>query len=82
MAEKRTPQELLAPGFTVAGAILIIIGLISLALSGAARISREEITWVQQLPSIVVSIFLIAIGVIFAGVGFFAYGKTGGGKKR
>ena len=79
--EKKTPQELLALSLTVAGTVLIIVGLISLVVVGAAKIfSEEEITVAQQLPSITVSIFFIAVGVIFDSVGFFTYGKIG--KKR
>ncbi len=81
MVAEKSPKELFALSFTVAGAVLMIVGLISLALSGVARISNEEIGVAEQLPSIIVSIFLIAVGVIFASVGFFTYGK-GGKKKR
>ena len=76
MAIEKSPQELLALSFSIAGAVLVIIGLISLAFVGATEISEEEIAVAKTLPSFAVSVFLVAVGVIFGGVAYFIHSRS------
>jgi hypothetical protein len=70
MVVKKAPREILGMGFTVAGGVLIVVAIFILGLWVATMAAAEEIPEVAWL-SLPVSVAMIAVGIVFSGVGFY-----------
>ncbi|MEW6592368.1 MAG: hypothetical protein AB1305_01570 [Candidatus Hadarchaeota archaeon] len=75
-----SPKEVMGLGFTIAGAVLIVVGLLTLGLSVIS--SATGTTVIMGLDvSVLASVVMIAIGLIFSWVSFY-YLQTPGGKRK
>lgn len=82
MVVKKTPREILGIGFSIAGGLLIVVAVFLLGLTVTAIATGEEAILGVTLPSLLVSVGMIAVGVIFAGVGFYFQSTPAPKRKR
>jgi energy-converting hydrogenase Eha subunit C len=74
-----SPKEIMGLGFTISGAVLIVMGLLTLGLSIVT--SATGVTVIDVNVSILASVVLIAIGLIFCWASFY-YLQTAVGKSK
>lgn len=72
MVETKTPKQIVGMGLNIAGAILIIVGLVAFGLSVVAGITQQEAIPGMPVITTVASLALIVVGVAFTAASFYS----------